>query len=64
MHPELMGRMARRSTADLTREATTRRRVDRRAWLPEPDRVAIVRRARRQLGAAMLDAGLHLLATT
>jgi hypothetical protein len=63
MHPDLVGALARQRTEELPRPAEFRHTDARPTWFPEPAGAEIVRRMRRHLGGALLDVGLHLMAT-
>jgi hypothetical protein len=62
MHPDLTSALARLRTRELLRPAEFRDTA--RAWHPYLESRDVLRRARRFLGAALLDLGVHLLATT
>lgn len=64
MHPDLAGALARQHTKDLLQHEQfrhSRRRAERRPGGGAP---GVLKRARRRLGSALLDVGVHLMTTS
>lgn len=62
MHPDLLGALARQHDRELLRPAEFRHPSD--PWRPDLDARDALRRARARIGAALVDAGVHLMALT